>query len=513
MHGFFTRLGIAGATSALVVAGLAGATAPASALGGSLIFAPPPAGIAGVPVTVTMGTGGGTGGQPLDAGTVVQVTPIGSTSGAAAPINVTASGGSITSFTFVPPHVGSWTFQGAGYDSTTSPTMQVNQATVSVAVSAPNTLRVGQAATLTATVTPQGGSQLGVPGQIQFAIAGGANIGAPVWLNQANPSVATIQWTPANVGAVRLQATFTPFKVNGFADVTCGNNCTSPVDTVQVTNTGVNVFLTNPPSFTVGAPGTITAVVSAVPSAGGATFTVNDQVFAANVPVQANGQVSAQWTPSAPGTYTIAVNWTGNSGATGSASEAITVGSTPTQGDSITLTQVGGSTWVPGATYTLQNGQSAAFTAKTASGAAVTLSDSGPCNINGLTVIADQGNGGCILTASSPGGNGYAAASQSYTIQLAPGTQALTFQPRASGPVNRGRTIRLEARGGSDTNAGEPLKWRVVRGANVCQLRFQANGGVTLRTVRNGACRVRATAPAVPGQWNAFSQNFNYRVR
>lgn len=499
---------------AVVAAGvlaLAGALvqAPQAAAAPSGTLTGPNSGVVGVPMTLTL-----TVTDPLPGQSTATLIPQGNNSGGAAPITVSNIGsGTPQSFTFVPPHVGSFTFTSSDAPIANAFAIQVQPVSVNVAVQAPNTLRVGQAATISATVTPTQGV-LSPVGQIQFAIVGSGNVGGPVWLNQGSPSKASISWTPGAVGSVQFTATYIPNRINGFSDTSCVNsNCTSAVDTIQVTQTGVNVFLTNPPQFFAGTPATITAQVSVVPPSGGVSFFVNGQAFASNVPVQSNGQASATWTPAAPGSFTISANWTGSNGVTGGSQETVNVSAGTGQVDGIVLTPAGQASWVPGGTYQVANGTTLNFTAKTSSGAQATISDTGPCNISGMSLTADQGSGGCILTASSPGGNGYAPSSQSYTIQLIPGNQALTFQPRASGPVNRGRTIRLEARGGSDTTAGEPLKWRVVRGANVCQLRFQANGGVTLRTVRNGTCRVRATAPAVAGEWNALRQNFNYRVR
>jgi hypothetical protein len=464
-------------------------------------------GVVGVPVVINVSTTGS-----FTPGSSMQVTPVGSNSGAAAVIPVAVTAGQTSSFKFVPPHVGTWTFQAAGFTSTTTVAYQVNQVAVNISVSAPNSVKVGQPTTVTATVTPQGGSQLGVAGQVQFSIVGSGNIGAPVWLNQANPSVATIQWTPANVGQVQFRATLTPFKINGFPDVTCGSGCTSAPDTIQVTDSGVTVFLTNPPSFAAGVPATITAVVSAVPSAGSATFSVNGQVFAARVPVQANGQVSATWTPAAPGSYTIAVSWTGNSGATGSSQEVVTVGAAPAQADSIVLQQLGGPTWVPNTTTPVENGLTLTFSATTASGAAVTLTETGPCNLSGTTLVTDQGNGQCILTASSSGGNGLGAVSQNYTIQLVPGTQTATLRAPQSGRVNAGRTITLATKNQGTTNAGQDLVWTVTKGKSVCKLRFKNNGAVQLRVLKKGTCNVRARAGAVPGEWSRLTIKRHYRA-
>ncbi len=99
------------------------------------------------------------------------------------------------------------------------------------------------------------------------------------------------------------------------------------------------------------------------------------------------------------------------------------------------------------------------------------------------------------------------------TVNLVPGTQAPRGNVRASGRVNRGSTVTLVTAANNVTNAGQRMSWRITSGSNFCQLRFPSNGNVRLRGVRNGNCNVRATAPAISGQWNRLVINRTYRVR
>lgn len=470
----------------------------------------PTAGVVGVPVTMGLQV---TGAFPP--GGSFSVIPSGSNSGGASSISVpVASSGSNNSFTFVPPHVGTFTFAVSGVASTTSVSMQVQPVTVNVAVTAPQTLQVGQTATISATVTPTTGI-LAPLGQIQFAIVGSGNVGQPVWLNGNSPSTASIPWTPANLGQVQLTATYIPNRINGFPDTSCANsNCTSPVDTIQITSSGVNVYLANPPQFFSGVANTITAVISVVPPSGSVTFAANGQVFASNVAVQANGRASAPWTPAAAGNFTISANWVGNNGVTGGSQENVTVSAGTGQVDSIVLTPAGQASWAPNGTYQVANGATVTFSAATSSGAAVTISDKGPCNISGLSLTADQGNGGCILTASSPGGNGFGPNSVSYNISLVPGTQVPSFTPPASGRFRSGRVLVLESATQQDTNAGQQINWRVrPNSRSVCRVQFPNNGSVTLRLTGRGACNVVGRAAAVPGEWNALNLTRHYRSR
>lgn len=499
------------AASAALVLGTVGLTAPAQALGESTATFSPSvgSGFVGVPVVINV-----TLADTLAPGSNLTVVPQGSNSGPASAITIPNVTGQTTSFQFVPPHVGFWTFQAQGFTSSTTTTSFSAQAVpVTVTVTSPNTVRVGAPVTVTATVTPQNGSLLAPTGQIQFATVGGGNLGGPIFLNQQKPSTASFQWTPATVGQVQFIATYLPSTINGFPDTSCANNCVSQPDTVQVTTSGVNVYLNNPPQYYVGTPGTVTATVSARPANGSAIFTVNGQVIASNVAVGANGIVSTTWTPSAAGNFTVAVTWTGNSGVTGSASEVVNVAAAAPTQDRIVLTQAGGGAWTNGGTYQLANGSQVSFAATTASGAGVTLTAAGPCTVNGLSLTANQGNGACTLTASSPGANGISPGTSSYTVQLVPGRQIPRVNPRPSGRINVGSRVTLEGPGNNDTNAGQNMAWRVTSGRSVCRLIYPNNGAVRLEMRQRGSCNVRATAPAVPGQWNRLVLNRSYRSR
>lgn len=501
------------AAAGVVLFGLGSAASPASAdiIGGSsAVINGPTVGTVGVPMTMSI-----TINDVNTPGGSATVTPQGSNSGAAAAITVTnVISGQTQNFTFVPPHVGSFTFNVNGVSSVTSTTVQVQPVSVNVNISAPNTIRVGQAVNINATVTPTSGI-LAPAGTIQFAIVGSGNIGQPVWLNTGSPSTASISWTPGALGSVQFTATYTPNRINGFPDTSCVNsNCTSPVDTIQVTGTGVNVFLTNPPQFFVGIPNTITAQVSVVPPYGSVSFLVNGQTVAANVPVQSNGQAAFSWTPPAAGTYTINANWVGNNGVTGGSQEQVTVGQGTGLSDSIVLTPAGQASWTPGGTYQVANGVTLNFTGASSSGAPVSISDKGPCNVSGMSLTADQGNGGCILTATTPGGNGFGPGNATYTIQLIPGTQVPATNPPASGRFPVGRVLTLERANQQDTNAGQMIEWRVrPNSRSICQLRFPNNGAVTLRLNKRGACNIVGRAPAVAGQWNKMEITRSYQVR
>lgn len=371
-----------------------------------------------------------------------------------------------------------------------------------------STVALGQPTPVTASVTANNGSLASPQGTIQFSIVGGGNLGGPIPLNNAVPSTVQIQWTPAVLGAQSLIATYTPSN-NSF---TCGATCVSAPDTTQVTSTGVKMYLANPPSFAAGQPATITAVVSVVPPSGTVRFTVNGSNIG-TAAVQGNGQAQISWTPPSVGQFNIGAIWNGAGNLTATAQETVSVGTAPAQGDQIRVTTSTGTVLTPGGVYALPNGTVVTFTATTASGAPATITEAGPCVLNGNTFTVTQGNGQCRVTVTSPGGNGYGPATASITVSMQPGTQVPRSQPRASGRVNRGSTVTLISARNNRTNAGQVMSWRITSGSRYCQLRFPDSGNIRLRAVRNGNCNVRAIAPAVSGQWNRLVINRTYRVR
>lgn len=395
------------------------------------------------------------------------------------------------------------TVSGTSSDAVRSAISPVPTTTV---ISAPATVKLGQAVNLTATVTAGAGAVFSPQGTVQFSVVGGSNIGSPVALNTATPSVAQIQWVPPTLGATSLIATYTPANAGTAGqNTTCGTSCTSAPDNVEVTSSGVNLYLSNPPGFSAGASSTLTAVVSVVPPSGTVNFTVNGAVLASNVPVQSNGQAQTRWTPPSPGQFVIAASWAGNGGLTGTAQETVSVGTAPAQADQIIITTSAGTTLTSGATYTVANATVITFTAQTASGSPVTFTGSGPCTITPTTFTATTGTGQCRLTASSPGGNGYGPATGTVTVNLVPGTQTAKLAAPQSGKVNVGKTITLEKASQGKTNAGQPITWSITKGKNsVCKLIFSDNGAVKLKMLKKGYCDVKAKAPAVSNQWSKF---------
>lgn len=466
-------------------------------------------GIVGVPQTVSymVNVNDGVPRVPLTVVATGSTSPTPINAFTFTPANYGANSGQ---FTWVPPHVGTWNFSIASYSSSGS--TFINQVGTTTSVSAPNSVKVGVPVTISATVTANSGSRLAPLGQVQFAVAGGANIGGPVWLSGTAPSSATVQWTPATLGQVGIVATYTPYSSNGVSDTNCGTACTSAVDNVQVTASGASFFLSNAPVANAGTPVTLQAVVGVVPPSGSVTFYVNSSPIASNVPVPSNGIVQTQWNPPAPGTYTLSASWVANNGVTGQASEPITVGSAPSTSDVITLTpSTGGGTWTANGTYSVAGGTSVSLAATAASGGAVTLSEAGPCTLSGNVLTTPADSAQCRITATSPGGNGYGPATAVFTVTTGPGQQIATIAAPPSGRIKVGQTLTLESPDQGDTNAGQNITWRVTKGKKLCSIGFPSSGAVTLKIKKKGYCTVVGEAPGIPGQWLPYSASRTYQ--
>jgi hypothetical protein len=267
--------------------------------------------------------------------------------------------------------------------------------------------------------------------------------------------------------------------------------------------------------LTQGVPVTLIANVVPASVQGTVGFTLNGNPISAAIPI-VNGQSTFQWTPTVTGQVTLGASYTTNQGGSGSTTDVVNIVAGPAQSDKITLVQPGWGPWMPNNSYTLGNGSSFAFQASTLSGAPVTLSETGPCQVSGLTITVPVGSGVCNLQASSPGGSGYAPITFGYTVNLIPGVQTADVAAPPSGRFKVGRVLVLESPGQTDTNAGQNIRWNVLKkggGRKHCKLLYPDNGSVTLRIASKGSCTVVGRAPGVAGQWQPFRTARNYTGR
>lgn len=507
------RVAAAVATAALAIGGLSVAAAPPAAAATTVSLTGVNAsGQVGVPqnIVITAALDGGPCGSIMgpDATVFSTVSGPAQTLGTATFARCVGDAFQYT-FQWLPAATGTFYLTATVADGTSNAVRTaITSVPTTTRITLANTVTLGQPTPVTASVTANNGSLASPQGSIQFSIVGGGNIGGPIPLNNAVPSTTQIQWTPAVLGAASLTATYIPSSTN----FTCGATCLSAPDTTQVTNTGVKMYLADPPTAAAGTPTTLTAVVSVVPPSGNVRFTVNGSNIGV-VGVQGNGQAQISWTPPGVGVFAIGAYWNGAGNLSASATETITVGTAPAQADQIRVVTADGTVLTPGASYNGANGSTITFTATTASGAPVTYAVAGPCTLTGNTFSVTQGNGQCRVTAASTGGNGYGPASATVIVNLVPGDQAPRGTIRASGQIPRNTNITLASRANNVTTANQRMTWRITSGSNVCRITYPSNGSVRLRATRAGSCNVRATSPAIAGQWNRMVVNRTYRAR
>lgn len=397
--------------------------------------------------------------------------------------------------------------------STPTATLTVSSVPTTTVVSSPNTAQVGVPTQINVTVTSSSPSQYTPTGNVVVRDANGGTIItmglAPGSINGPVPGQAYAywRWTPPSTGTYFFIATFQP------AGGTFANGSTSAQDSIIATPSGGTISIQAPPTMNQGVPVTLRATVAPASTQGSVGFTVNGAPISASIPL-VNGVATFQWTPTTAGQITLGANYTTNQGGSGSTSEVVTVIAGPAQFDSITLVQPGFGPWAPNGTYTLGNGSNFTFQASSLSGSPVTLSETGPCAISGLTISVPTGSGACNLKASTNGGNGYGPITFGYTVNLIPGTQTATLAAPASRTVRAGRVLVLESPQQQDTNAGQNIQWTVRKNSrSVCRLLYPSSGAVTLRMLQRGTCTVTGRAPGVPGQWNPFQTARTYTVR
>jgi hypothetical protein len=373
----------------------------------------------------------------------------------------------------------------------------VAQTPTTTAVAAPNNAKVGTATQITVTIQSNSPSAYAPTGQVVVKDINGATL-ATLGLTSGpgnGQSYAYYWWTPATAGTYTFQATYSG-DTNAIKSV-------SPQDVVIATPSGSPITLTNPAQMTQGVPVTLSATVYPTTVQGSVGFTLNGAPISASVPL-VNGVANFVWNPNVVGAVTIGANYMTNGGGSGSTSNKVTIVAGPVSQDVITLTQPGFGSWAPNGTYTVTNGTTINFTATTLSGAAVTLSETGPCQVSGLTLVVNTSNTTCNLVANSPGGNGYAPVKYGYTVSTGLGQQTAVLAAPISGRVNVGKTLTLESPAQGDTNAGQNIVWKVTKGKTICALGFPKSGSVTLKIKKRGQCTVRGNAPGVPNVWAPY---------
>lgn len=77
--------------------------------------------------------------------------------------------------------------------------------------------------------------------------------------------------------------------------------------------------------------------------------------------------------------------------------------------------------------------------------------------------------------------------------------------------LQKGKLLKLSTIG-TVTNLGQPVTWKVTKGASVCKVKT-GGGYYKLKLVKAGKCTVIGSAPAVAGQWSNFSTSRKYSAK
>jgi hypothetical protein len=395
-------------------------------------------------------------------------------------------------------------------DISNSLTLIINPVGTTTTITAPNVATVGKGFQVNVLVSSSGGSSYSPIGQVRVTDANNVVVNTSVLT--ASPGTGTsfayFNYTPPAAGTYYFIATYVP---------SAGSQATasapSAQDAVIATPSGNTIALSLPPSLNQGTPVNLIATVYPSTVKGTVAFTLNGNGISPAVPI-VNGTATYTWTPNVSGTVTVGANYTTPNGGFGQTSQSININAAPAAADVITLVQPGWGAWANGGSYNMGNGSNFTFQASTLSGAPVTLTETGPCVVQGLTLQVNTGSGVCNMKATSPGGRGYSGVTYNYTINLVPGQQSATLSAPASGRYKVGRVLVLESPDQQDTNAGQNINWNVKKpGKKTCQLLYPSTGAVTLKIKGKGTCTVIGSAPGVPGQWLKFQTARQYTGR
>jgi hypothetical protein len=191
---------------------------------------------------------------------------------------------------------------------------------------------------------------------------------------------------------------------------------------------------------------------------------------------------------------------------------------------SVTVSYSNGSAWPAppnGPTNMYSSSQSVLATSTT--GNPVAFSATGGC-----TVVAVASNGGpasqakitgtngsvdCVLTASSPAGNGSDAASVTYTLKSVPTGQSVKYgSVMSKSKVNVKKTYVLGTYP-LKTSQGKTVTFKINTGSKYCTVKKDTSKGWLLTVgSKTGKCSVLATAAAVSPNYAALNRQQYWSV-
>jgi hypothetical protein len=335
-------------------------------------------------------------------------------------------------------------------------------------------------------------------GGVQFFNSSGQIVGtASTTAVGANGASAGIPWVPTQAITYTFTATFLP------SNPALASSSTGAPITIQATPNGQTVSIAAAQMYK-GVPTTLTATVYPSTLTGSLAFSANYAVdgISPSLPI-VNGSASYTFTPGSTGWQQFIVSFTSTTTPVvqGAASQWVNV-LEPLGKDDISLNPQ---------PVSMANGTTVQLNATTVGGGAPTLTASGGCTLKGAFLTATTGNGLCTVTGTSAASGAFVGATETWPIALTPGAQTATIVAPKSGNVRVGRTITLSS-ASARTNADQKVKWSVLTNSSRCSL-STSGGQIRLTFNRAGTCSVRATAPAISGEWAAYRVNRTYSAR
>ena len=391
------------------------------------------------------------------------------------------------------------TFSGGGSDATS---VSIAQVATTTAITSPGSAAGGSVITLTAQVRTRVGSYVPT-GAVKFYLASGSNIGSGS-LNGLAVASMNYQVPSAN-GTVTFYAVYQ-------GDSNAENSAPSPTTSTRVSAQGSSVSLGVAQTNYVNSAVPLVANIAPTSGTGTVTFSVDGRtVGTANV---ANGTASVTWVPTSLGNPRVTATYSGGNSVTGSSDSKTVAVIQPLKPDVITIDPAGAQGPIlNNAVFVMPNGAATQVGLASSSGQPVTITVVGPCAWNAATsTLSVQGVGGnCTITATTPGGNGYSPGRLVFSVSTSVGAQTATVAAPKSGTYAKGKKLTL-AKAGTVTNLNKAIAWKVTKGGAYCKVSL-SKGATYLKLVKKGKCSVTGSAPAIAGQWSAYSTSRNYTVK
>ncbi len=295
---------------------------------------------------------------------------------------------------------------GDGNYKTKGPSATVAKNATTTGLGAVSGAQIGQATTLSATVTG------GANGDTVDFYDGGAKIGSGTLAN----GTATYSWTPTVAGSHSLVAKF-PATARANA-----SESTAQVTNVTQANATSTTALAAVAGAQVGTASTLTASVTPA-EAGGTVVFKDGAATLAEVPVGADGKAVYSWTPAAAGSHTISATFSGRTGVSGSNTTAtVEVAAAPAGNVSSTTTLTIGASPKVGAAGTLSakvNPGNAGGTVTFKDGDTVVGTGTVDANGDATTAWTPATAGQRVITAEFSGAGTVNASSDSESVQVA----------------------------------------------------------------------------------------------